>query len=309
MRICSFLPSATEMVCALGATEELVGITHECDYPPEIRSRRIVVRSRLDPALDEARRIDQAVREQLAAGHSLYLVDTDALREADPDVILTQELCAVCAASQTETRAAVAQLPRPPQVVSLSPRTLTDVLRSIRQVGDVLGRRPAADALVQRSEARLSAIWALTNPLHPKPRVAMLEWLDPLWIGGHWVPDMVAVAGGEDALGTSGAPSRTITWEALAASRPEVIVLSPCGYDASRALREAAVLRAHPVWRTLPAVQHGRVYAVDANAYVSRPGPRLVDGVELLAHLAHPTRVPWTRGLASTAPAWVAVPA
>ncbi|MBI2911936.1 MAG: cobalamin-binding protein [Chloroflexi bacterium] len=286
MRICSLLPSATEIVFALGLGSQLEGVTHECDYPPEARTRRILTRSVLASGLSSAQ-IDEAVQRNLAKGGPIYRLDEEALREADPDVVLTQELCKVCAVAYDEVIAAVEHLPRRPVVVNLEPRTLGDVLATIEEVAQATGASGEAGAVASSLRARLDAVAARVHD-RERPQVVCLEWLDPLMAAGHWVPEMVELAGGRDLLGKMGAPSRRIEWSEVVEAAPEVAVLMPCGFDAERARLDLPLLERLSGWRDLPAVRHGRVYPVDASSYFSRPGPRLVDGVEILAALLHP---------------------
>jgi len=288
MRICSLLPSATEIVCALGLEDALVGISHECDYPPSVRAKPVLIRPRVDPSAPAAV-IDQQVRELVGRGESIYSVDADLLRGLEPDLILTQDLCHVCAASPDDLGAALARFPRPPQVVTLSPHSLGDVWNDIGAVGEATGRRAKADELVRGLKERVAHVsQACAGDASSRPRVVCLEWLSPLYVGGHWVPEMVALAGGEDVLGHPGEPSFRVSWDQVIEARPEVVLVMPCGYDASKALREFSELSLPPGWADLPAVKTRRVFAVNANSYFSRPGPRLVDGLEMMAGLLWP---------------------
>lgn len=290
VRIASLVPSATEIACALGLEDALVGVTYECDFPPGVRGKPVVVESALPPGLDSAA-IDAAVRGAAREGRSLYRVRGELLRELRPDLLLTQALCEVCAASRPDLDQALAALPTRPRVVTLTPTTLPEVLQDILRVGEATGRLKAAEALVAELEARVRGVERAVRGA-PRPRVACLEWLQPPMHAGHWVPDMVARAGGLDVLGERGQHARTIAWGQLAEARPDVLVLMPCGFDAARAASEGAALLARPELKGLPAAREGRVFAVDANAHFSRPGPRLVDGLEVLAALLHPGRVP-----------------
>ena len=295
MRIVSLVPGATEIACALGLQDQLVGVTHECDWPPGVRGKPVVVRSSLPAGLDSGG-IDAAVRARAAAGRSLYTIDVAVLRDLAPDVILTQQLCEVCAAARPELEAALASLHAKPAVLTLSPATLADVLDDIVRVGEATGTAVRARALRGALGARVRAVERAVAG-EPRPRVAVLEWLDPPMQGGHWVPDMVARAGGEDVLGQPGKHARRLGWAEVAASGAEVLVLAPCGFDVARAAREGAGLLDRPELGTLPAVRGGNVVAMDANAHFSRPGPRLVDGLEALAAALHPRavadRFPW----------------
>ncbi|RMH06964.1 MAG: cobalamin-binding protein [Nitrospirae bacterium] len=293
MRIVSFLPSATEIVCALGLREQLVGITHECDYPETVRSLPVVVHSAIDSTTLSPEKIDQAVRDAVRQGQSLYVVDEELLRELDPDVILTQDLCQVCAPSGNEVSRVLAHLSRPPRVVWLRPQSLEDILSSILEVGEAVGVRDRTAALVQELRKRIEALRQRLSEVPARPRVCCLEWLSPLYSAGHWMPELIALAGGESLLAEGGKPSERCRWEDVQEVHPEVLVLSPCGFNLEHTVGQAGVLTRYPGWETLPAVQNGRVYAVDANSYFARPGPRVVDGAELLASLLHPDRVSW----------------
>jgi iron complex transport system substrate-binding protein len=286
-RICSLLPSATEIIFALGLQDNLVGVTHECDFPPEARDKPHVTRSLIDAGSLSGAEIDAAVRESLADGNTIYGLDDALLRRLEPDVILTQELCDVCAVGPDLVREAVQRLPSPSRVVSLEPHTLEEVLESIVTVGDQAGAGEAARDLVSRQRNRLDAVRAAVAGL-PRRRVLTLEWLDPVFVGGHWVPEMVSMAGGLDVLGQAGRPSREVPWNAVVEADPDCVVAMPCGFDLDRTLEELRATSFPPEWERLRAVRSGDVYAVDGSAYFSRPGPRLIDGVEILASILHP---------------------
>ena len=292
MRICSLLPSATEIAFALGLGDEVVGVTHECDYPPEARRRRVVVRSAIDPARHKSGAIDGLVRARLAAKKSIYTIDLPSFREAAPDFILTQSLCEVCALDYDEVIEAARSLAEEPKIVSLAPTTLAEVLGDIAAVGAAAGRAAEAAALAGGLKNRIARVRERIAGAALRPRVACIEWFEPLYNAGHWVPEMVELAGGVDGLGKSGRPSEAIGWDAVRAFAPEVIVLLPCGFDVERALLEAPLLRGLDGWRDLPAVRAGGVYAVNGSAYFNRPGPRLVDGIEILAAIFHPEIFP-----------------
>jgi len=285
MRIVSLLPSATEIICAIGLEDWLVGISHECDYPPSVRSKPKLIRPRVDPhAAPEE--IDRQVRELIGRGESIYSVDADLLLSLDPDLILTQDLCHVCAASPDDLASALSRAPRQPRVLSLNPQTLRDIWNDIRLVGDATGRRDRADDVVRSLEERVARVAARTaQRAAPRPRVACLEWLSPLYCGGHWVPEMVEIAGGLDVIGRAGQPSFSFPLEQLIAANPDAVVIMPCGYNAERASQELSGMKFPEGWSNLPAVRNKRIYAVDANSYFSRPGPRLADGVERLSNL------------------------
>ncbi len=284
MRIASLVPSATEMLFALGVGDRVAAVTHECDHPPGVESLPHLTRSVIPADLDAAE-IDGAVRERTGRGEALYELDEDVLAEADVDLIVTQAVCAVCAVSFDEVRAVAERLPRPPEVISLDPSTLGEVMADVPRLAEAAGVPEAGERLAAELGERLEAVERAVEDAR-RPRVAALEWLDPIYVGGHWVPQMIELAGGEDALGLPGERSRTADWDEVEASAPDVVVSMPCGYYAEQAAAET--MR----WRKHLALLDARVYAVDAAAYFSRPGPRLVDGVELLGHLLHPELVP-----------------
>jgi iron complex transport system substrate-binding protein len=283
VRIVSLLPSATEIVCALGLGEALVGVSHDCDYPPEVLDRRVLSTAVVDPTAPSAA-IDAAVRTQVHGGTSVYHLDAAGIEALRPDLILTQELCEVCAPSFTEVRRAARVLEDRVRLVSLEPRRLEDILETIALVGDLTGAARAARALVLDLRTRIEAVRRLPAP-EPRPRVLCVEWLDPVFVAGHWVPEVVEIAGGRDGLGPAGGHSVTVPWEAVVTYAPEVVVLMPCGFDLARTRAEAPMLARRPGWDALPAVRAGRVYGTDGGAYFSRPGPRIVRGLEILAAL------------------------
>ncbi|HVR04926.1 MAG TPA: cobalamin-binding protein [Solirubrobacteraceae bacterium] len=287
MRIVSLVPHATELLFALGLDDEVIAVTHECDHPPRARELPRVTRDVLPPGLSAAE-IDAAVRERTQAGEAIYTLDLDALQALEPDLIVTQALCPVCAVSYEQVTEVARDLPSQPEVVALDPHTLGEALGDIRTLAQATGRWHEGVELLARCAGRIDRVrLTVRDPLRPPPRVAALEWLDPVFVAGHWTPQLIQLAGGEDVLGLPGEPSQTVSWEELAASAPEVVVAMPCGYDAPRAHVEALT---HA--ERLAALGARRVVAVDAAAYFSRPGPRLVDGLELLAHILHPAEVP-----------------
>lgn len=292
-RIVSFLPSATEMACALGLGEQLVGITHECDYPPEVKGKPIVVRNALPVERMSQREIDEAVAKRMRDGLSLYEVDEQLLEELAPDLILTQNLCQVCAPSGNEVSKLLNALSKQPQILWLTPSSLAEIAENVRDLGAATGRLREAEELINAGRARLEKIAAATRRLDHRPRVFCLEWLDPVYASGHWMPEMVRIAGGVDTLGREGADSVRISWEDVLRWSPEVLIVTPCGFNLEQVLEQAPQLFAYPGWTELPAVREGRVYAVDANSYFARPGPRVVEGTELLAHLIHPDLFAW----------------
>ncbi len=281
MRVVSLLPSATEIVFALGRGDDVVGVTFECDYPPEARSRRVVSTSSLPTGLSPGE-IDAAVAEKLAAGEDLYKLDAGAMADLDADVVLTQDLCAVCAVDIERVDDALAYLGCHADVVTLDPRSIGEVLSSIETVGVALGAAESGAELVASLRARLDVV-ANAVAGAPSPRVLLLEWTDPPFSAGHWIPDLVAAAGGEPLLAHAGADSQRLRWETIDETRPDVVVVAPCGYhlDDSFAFAEQIASRFGT---------NTEVWAVDADAYVVRPGPRVVDGVEVLAQIFHPDR-------------------
>jgi iron complex transport system substrate-binding protein len=284
VRIASLVPSATEMLFALGLGDSVVAVTHECDYPPGAAELPHLTRSVIPDGLPPAE-IDREVRERTQRGEAIYELDEELLRELDPELIVTQAVCEVCAVSYDDVQAVALTLDSQPPVVSLDPTTLGEVLADVRRLGEVTGAGEAAERLVGESADRLDRVQAAVEGA-PRPRVAALEWLDPPYVGGHWVPQMIELAGGEDVLGMPGEKSRVAGWDEIAGSEPEVVVSIPCGYDAERAVEETRAF-AGP----LGALGARAVHPLDAAAYFSRPGPRLVDGVELLAGLLHPERM------------------
>ena len=285
MRIVSLVPHATELLFALGLGDDVVGVTHECDYPEQAGEREHVTRNVLADGLT-APQIDAAVRERTLQGESIYELDEQTMRALEPDLIVTQELCHVCAVSHDEVQALAVQLPGPPRVIPLDPKTYGETLGDVRTIAQATDSRDAALDLIART-ARRADIVRLAIRDARRPRVAALEWLDPVFVAGHWTPQLIEMAGGDDVMGFAGEPSRESSWEEVAAAQPEVVVLMQCGYDAPRAQAEGVQYAAR-----LRSLGAGRVVAVNASAYFSRPGPRLIDGLELLAHILHPDRVP-----------------
>lgn len=290
MRIASLIPSATEMLFALGLGDDVVGVTHECDFPPEATGRPRLTRSVIPPGLPPAE-VDAAVRERVERGEALYELDEDALRSLDVQLVVTQAVCAVCAVSYDDVRAVAGRLPSRPDVLSLDPSTLAEVLTDVETLGKAVATPAAGSMLRADLEQRLDLVQAAVAGTD-RPRVLALEWLDPPFIGGHWVPEMIALAGGSNSIGEPGGKSRTARWEDLHSLAPDVVVVMPCGAYVDEAAAQAEQYR-----DPLAALGSDRVYAVDAAASFSRPGPRLVDGVELLGHLIHPDRVPPPAGV------------
>ena len=290
MRICSFLPSGTEIVYALGMGDSLYAVSHECDYPAEALAKPKIVRSRFDADKLSSQEIDRLVTEMYQRGERIYEVDESVLREAAPDLVLTQELCDVCAVSYEDVRHAASRLAYPPNVVSLDPASIGNMLEDIEMVGDLCGVPDAATAFIAELKERIDAVRSRASAAASAPRVACIEWLEPPIVAGHWIPQMVELAGGVDALAKPGEASRRITMEELAASEPDVLVLMPCGMTEVRAREEFEALGNLEEWRKLPAVANSRAYFVDSGSYFSRSGPRLVDGLEQMAYMAHPDK-------------------
>jgi iron complex transport system substrate-binding protein len=291
MRIVSLLPSATEIVCSLGLGEQLVGVTHECDYPAFVRDLPKVTRTLIRTAASSGE-IDRLVREQLATSRALYTLDAALLEELRPDLIVTQALCDVCAVAEEEVRAAACRLPGAPRVINLEPQRLADVFAAIRQVAQAADVERHGDEVVQELTARVEAVVSRTAALERRPRVALLEWLDPPFSSGHWNPELVRLAGGVEGLGREGQPSRTLRWDEIAAWAPEVVLIACCGFSIERTRQDLPALGEIPEWRALPAVAAGRVYVADGSQYFNRPGPRLVDSLEILAHAISPQTHP-----------------
>jgi iron complex transport system substrate-binding protein len=285
MRIVSLVPHATELLFALGAGPEVVGVTHECDFPPAAAELTHVTRDVLEGGLS-AGEIDAAVRERTLAGEAIYELDEVVLEELEPELIVTQALCPVCAVSYDDVAKLARTLRSKPRVIALDPHTLGETLGDVRTLAQATGRREQGVELVNQAAARIDRV-RLAVRGQPRPRVAAIEWLDPVYVAGHWTPQMIELAGGEDVLGLPGEASQTVSWDVLAAAGPEVVVAMPCGYDEQRAHAEAA---AHA--SELAGLGAHRMVAVNGSAYFSRPGPRLIDGLELLAHVLHPQRVP-----------------
>ncbi|MSP40617.1 MAG: cobalamin-binding protein [Deltaproteobacteria bacterium] len=292
MRICSLLPGATEIAYALGLGDQIVGVTHECDFPAEAKQKSVMVHSAIDAQHMSTSEIDCKVGELLAAGTGLYTIDAQAFDAAAPDIILTQGLCEVCALDYNQVVQAAERLTHPAKVISLNPRSLNDILDDITTVGAATERQSAAAALVENLRQRIERVGA--REPDKRPRVVCLEWFEPLYSAGHWVPEMVALAGGVDVIGRAGEPSAKIEWNQIVDAQPEVVLLMPCGFDVRRTIKEATPLRALPGWSDLPAVKNANVFALNGNAYFSRPGPRLVNGLEMLARIIHPDTVTWT---------------
>jgi iron complex transport system substrate-binding protein len=289
MRVVSLLPAATEIVAALDCLDHLVGVSHECDHPAEVLRLPRVTHCEIHGGGLASADADRWVSDTLARTGTLYTLEEDLVRRLRPDVILTQRLCDVCAVSFGSVAAFAATLPGPPVVVSLEPSSLADVLGDVRRVAEALGVPERGSAVVAALEQRVEAVRARTRGA-TRPRCVILEWIDPPYRGGHWNPELVEIAGGMETLGRAGEDAARVPWEAVLDAAPDVLVIACCGYDIARTRSDLPILRARDGWRTLPAVQHQQVWVVDGSAYFSRPGPRLVDSLELLATILHPER-------------------
>src|SRR5208283_1468197 len=273
--------------------DQLLGVTHECDYPHEVRDKPIVVRSVLPTERMSQQEIDAAVSERLRNGLSLYQVDESLMRDIAPDLILTQDLCQVCAPSGNEVASLLNALPGKPQILWLTPKCLEQIFDNLRELGEATGRLERAEGLIAAGRAKLEKIAAGTRRIAGRPRVFCMEWLDPVYCSGHWVPEMVRIAGGRDELGRLGSDSVRIPWNDVLQWAPEVLIVMPCGCGLEKAASEVHRVLDYPGWCDLPAVRENHVFAVDASSYFARPGPRVVEGTELLAHLLHPLLFEW----------------
>lgn len=298
MRIVSLLPSATEIIAALGLDEQLVGVTHECDFPRSVAALPKVTNT-LIPTDATSAEIDRLVRERLGGKSALYTLNMEELERLRPDLIVTQALCDVCAVAEDEVRNAACALPGTPRVINLEPETLDEVLDCVRVVGEAAGVADRADSAVAALRARVNGVVQRVALARSRPRVALLEWLDPPFSTGHWNPELVRLAGGLDGLGHEGEKSRTLEWSEVIDWQPEVVVISCCGFTTERAMQDTAMLGQVAGWDTLPAVRDQRVWVTDGSAYFSRPGPRLVDSLELLAHVIHPDLNPLPKWVSS----------
>lgn len=296
MRIVSLLPSATEIVCALGLEESLVGVTHECDFPPSVRKLPKVTRT-LIPQDASSHAIDQRVRERLRNDNALYTLDLPALHALQPDLIVTQALCDVCAVAEAEVTAAACSLPGNPRVINLEPTCLTEVFESLRLVGQAAGVPERAERVIADLQTRVQAVIQRTQLIAHRPRIVLLEWIDPPFSSGHWSPELVQMAGGVEAIGRAGERSQTIDWETIRACDPEVLLIACCGFDVARTTQDLPILQGFSGYHELTCVRNGRVFVTDGNAYFSRPGPRLVDSLEIVAHVLHPAGHPLPAGL------------
>jgi len=286
VRVVSFLPSATEIVAALGHLDDIVGVSHECDFPPAVRSREVVTSSAVDSKAAPSA-IDNSVREFVDTGRPLYDVRAERVRELAPDVMVTQVVCDVCAVSEGDVRALAARLRPRPAVVTLGATTLDGIFDDIRSVASALGVNDRAEALIEHARDRMRAVHEkLKAAKAPRPRVAVIEWTDPVFAAGHWVPEMIYRAGGEDVLAEPGEHSTTRSLDAIRRADPEFVLIAPCGFDLERAAADAERVMAVDEWSW---AREKQVWAVDANAFLSRPGPRVVDGIEVVARILHPS--------------------
>ncbi|TMI07728.1 cobalamin-binding protein [Candidatus Bathyarchaeota archaeon] len=289
MRICSLLPSATEIAFALGLGDQVVAVSHECDYPPEASNRPVLTKSAIHQRIHRSLEVDREVEQR---GGDIYEIDEKLLDKLKPDIILTQELCHVCAVSYTRVKEAARVLDADAKIVSLEPTDLEEIVDNILLVGRMTTKLAEAEKLVAQMLRRITRVREKTRTVQNKPRVFFMEWLRPPWAGGHWIPQMVDYAGGVEGLGRIGKPSHRIEWDQVVEYKPDIIVLSPCGFNADQVVEEAHVLTSYEEWDKIPAFQSSRIYAVNASAYFSRSGPRVVDGLEILAHIIHPELFP-----------------
>jgi iron complex transport system substrate-binding protein len=289
MRICSLLPSATEVIAALGLRDELVGISHECDYPPSVRSVPIMVEPMIPSDELASDDIDRQVRELVASGQRLYRLKDRLMRDARPDLVLSQDLCHVCAITPEQLHDTLRSMPHQPTVLTLNPGTVDDVIDDVVRIGDAAGRPTEGQRLAAHLRDRIEAVHDRVRDIAHRPRVVCIEWLSPLFVAGHWVPEMVRLAGGQDVLSQPGSPSRVMTWDEILAAAPDVLIVMPCGFSVERTHTELLQLMQGPdQWQLSPELAD-HTYLVDASSYFSRPGPRLIDGIELLAAILHPS--------------------
>jgi len=287
VKICSFLPTATSMLFALGLGDQVVGVTHECEFPPQAKGKPVVVRPFFNPAALSSKEIDRLVTQSMHQGTSIYRPDLALLESLQPDLLITQGICEVCAITHDEIEAVRSHLASRPEVLALNPHSLAEMLSDLHRVAAAAGVSDRAVALVTELTARIEAVERRVAGA-PRPRVAAIEWLDPLYCSGHWVPELIERAGGQDGLGVKHGDSVRLRWDQVVAYQPEVLVLMPCGFDVGRTIQEASALRDLPGFADLPAVKSGRAWAVWGHKYFSGAGPDLVPGLELLAALLHP---------------------
>ncbi len=290
-RIVTTLPSATEIVSLLGLEDKLVGITHECDYPPSVRKKPVVMRSVFDTTKMTSKEIDDSVLSFVTKGKSIYEIDEELLKSLEPDLIITQELCEVCATPLREVSKIIGELKPKPEVLSLTPHNLEDVLEDVLRVGRATDKLARAKEIVLEFQRRIDAVRERCSAAK-KPSVFCLEWMDPIYCSGHWMPELVSYAGGVEVLGRYAEPSTTVSWEQVLQKDPAVIFVTVCGYDVERTLGEISALTDRKGWNALKAVKNGSAYVLDSPSYYSRSGPRLVDGLEIMAYLLHPELFP-----------------
>lgn len=288
MRICSLVPGATEVVAALGLADQLVGVSHECDFPSSVRHAPVMIEPMVGKDHALSADIDRRVKELAAAGQHLYRLDEQAFRQAQPDLILTQNLCHVCAVTPDQLTRAIQSLPHKPHVVTLSPTTIEEMLNDVERIAKAVGQLAKGQELARSLRRRLDLVHSQTIAMTPHPRVVCLEWLAPLYLAGHWVPEMVELAGGQNMLGSKDSPSRETTWQEVEEARPDIVMVMPCGYSIDRTIQELARPGHEQDEWTRALHRWPETYVVDAASYFSRPGPRLIDGVELLAGILHP---------------------
>jgi iron complex transport system substrate-binding protein len=291
-RIVSLLPAATEIAAALGLMDRVVGVSHECDFPEEANARPRVTHCAVHNAGLTSGEVDQWVRRALRDNGTIYTIDELLLRELRPDVILTQKLCDVCAVGYGTVARLAESLPGRPKVVSLEPTSLSDIFDDIRRVAEACGMPERARGIITSLAGRVEAVQVRADRISNRPRCFLMEWVDPPFRSGHWGPELVEIAGGCDSLGRKHRPSAQIDWKEVVDERPEVVVLALCGYDTNRTRRDYELLRSFPDFGSLPAAHHGEIYLVDASAYFARPGPRIVDSLEILAGILHPREFP-----------------
>jgi iron complex transport system substrate-binding protein len=292
-RVVSFLPAATEIAYTLGLGNQVVAVSHECDFPEEAKTKPIVSRPALSLDEMDLAQIDAAIAQRVRSGQSIYRIDEFLLRALRPDIVLTQDLCQVCAPSGSELSVALGSLDPKPHVLWMSPNTILEIEQNVRDLAALTGRERVALSWIVSARRRLEAIASRVRQSARRPRVVCIEWADPIFCSGHWVPEMVEIAGGVDTLGRKGAGSVRVAWGDVVRAEPEVVVFMPCGFHADAAAKQLPLLQSLPGWDDLPAARSGRVYAVDADSYFARPGPRVIDGTELLAHLIHPELFEW----------------
>lgn len=288
MKVVSLLPAATEIVGALGRVDDLVGVSHECDFPPGVEGKPRVTQCPIHGAGLPSAEVDRWVRQTLADSGTLYRLEEDLLRQIQPEVILTQRLCDVCAVDYGSVAAFAQTLPGPPHVVNLEPSSVADIFENIRHVARELGVVPKGEAVVAELTRRVEAVRTLAAQAATRPRCFLMEWIDPPFCSGHWGPELVDIAGGHDPLGLRGQDSSRVAWERVLEAKPEIIVLACCGYTPQQTCRDLPILFGYPEWKSLPAAERGQVYIVDGSAYFSRPGPRIIDSLEILAEIIHP---------------------